>query len=100
MSSYELIELLEFMPDEGVFKTAVRGGEFCERDQVWRHIANRLSRIESITYVAHTRKVGDSMKMFYTLAEMREQVQEAEEMEDRREGFFQFADRTPKAIEA
>ena len=94
MSSYELLELLEFMPDDGAFKTALREGEFCERDQVWRHVANKLSKIEAILYVANTRKAADPMRMFYTVAEMREQAEEAEAAEERREDIYAFADRT------
>lgn len=96
MSSYELLELLEFMPEKGAFKTAVRGGEYSEEDQVWRHIANRLSRLESITYVAHGGKSGEPIRMFWTLAEMKEMVREADDTEDRRESIFAFADRSSR----
>lgn len=95
MSSYELLELLEFMPERGAFKTALRQDEYSEEEQVWRHVANKLSRIESILYVANTRKAADPQRMFYTMAEMREQIEEAEAAEERREDFFGFADRTP-----
>jgi hypothetical protein len=43
MCSYELLELLEFMPDEGAFKTAVRDGEPSERDEAIRQIANETA---------------------------------------------------------
>lgn len=99
MSSYELMELLEFMPDEGVFKTAVRGGEYTERDQVWRHIASELAKLRATTHAVYGGKQY-TPKVFYTMGELREMVEEQEEIEERREDFFSFADRTPKMIEA
>lgn len=99
MSSYELLELLEFMPDKGAFKTAVRKGEYSEDEIIWRHIANRLSRIESITYVQATRKPGEPLKMFYTKGELREMIAEEEHMAESREDFFSFADRAAKVPE-
>lgn len=99
MGSYELMELLEFMPDDGAFKTAARGGEFTERDQVWRHIATELAKLRATTHAVYGGKQY-SPKVFYTMAELQEMIQESEEAEERREEFFQFADRTPKMIEA
>lgn len=99
MSSYELLELMEFLPERGAFKTALRKDEFSEEEQVWRHVANRLSKIESILYVVNTRKASEPLRMFYTMAEMREQLEEAEAAEERREDFFTFADRTPEILE-
>ena len=99
MSSYELMELLEYMPEEGAFKTAIRGGEYCERDQVWRHVANELAKLRSTMHAVHG---GEryAPKVFLTIAEQKEMLEDAEEMESLREGVFQFADRTPKMIEA
>lgn len=99
MSSYELLELLEYMPERGAFKTALRKGEYSEEEIIWRHIANRLSRIESITYVQASGKPGDPIKMFYTKSELLEMIEEAEEIEDRREDFFSFADRPARIPE-
>jgi hypothetical protein len=81
-------------PEKGV-QDGCAGGEYSEEDQVWRHIANRLSRLESITYVAHGGKAGEPIRMFYTLAEVKEMAADAEAVEDRREDFFAFADRDP-----
>lgn len=93
MLSYELIELLEYMPERGAFKTAARGGEFSEEERVWRHIANELSKLRSITQTVHTGKPAD-MRTFPTMAEFREMEQEQREIEERREDFFSFADRS------
>ena|SRR5271157_4593710 len=42
MDSYELLELCEYMPDEGALKTAMRG-DLCERDEAIRQIANEIA---------------------------------------------------------
>lgn len=99
MSSYELLELLEYMPERGDFKKAVRGGEFSEEEIVWRHIANKLSRIESIAYVQATHKESDPPRMFWTLAELKDMVAQEESIEERREDFFSFAERTPDMLD-
>src|SRR5688500_8954381 len=38
MSSYELLELMEFMNDRGAFKTAARGGEWSKEEAIWTHV--------------------------------------------------------------
>jgi hypothetical protein len=43
MSSFELLELLEFMPDAGRFKTALRGGEPSDDQWAWRQAANEAA---------------------------------------------------------
>lgn len=93
LSSYELLELLEFMPDRGALKTALRQGEFSEEEQVWRHVATELSKLRAITEKVNGGKPKD-IRVFPTLSELKEQVQEAEETEERREDFFAFADRS------
>jgi hypothetical protein len=93
MSSYELLELLEFMPERGAFKTAARGGEYSDEEIVWRHIATELSKLRSITQTVHGGKDND-MKVFPTIAEQRERAEEAADMEERRELVYSFADRT------
>jgi hypothetical protein len=94
MSSYELLELLEFMPDRGAFKTAARGGEYSDEEIVWRHIATELSKLRSITQTVHGGK-ANQMMTFPTIAEQRERAEEAADMEERRELLYSFADRTP-----
>lgn len=98
MSSYELLELLEHMDDDGAFKRAARGGEYSEGEQVWRHLANEISKLRAGFHAVHG---GEryAPKVFLTLAEIEEQTDDAEEMLERREGVFSFADRsTLKAL--
>lgn len=92
MSSYELLELLEFLPEDGAFKAAVRGGEYSENEQVWRYIATEMGKLRSITVAAHGGK-STEYRTFPTMTELREQTQDAEEAEERRELVFSFADR-------
>src|ERR1700758_1497715 len=47
MSSYEMLELLEFLPDEGVFKTALRDGEWSQRQHALFQCANELAILRS-----------------------------------------------------
>jgi hypothetical protein len=43
MCSYELLELCDFMPDDGAFKTALRDGALCERDEAILQTANEVA---------------------------------------------------------
>lgn len=91
MSSYELLELIEFLPEIGAFQTALRGGEFTETEKTQRSIAEELSKLRSIQETVATRK-QTTMKTFPTVAEMKELVAQAEATEERREDFYGFAD--------
>lgn len=95
MSSYELLELLEFMPEQGVFQKAIRCGEFSEEEQVSRHIASELARLRATMHAVHG---GESYtpKVFLTMAEYRELAEDAESAEEGRESIYQFADRSSK----
>lgn len=99
MSSYELLELLEWMPDRGAFKTSVRGGEYSEEEITWRHIANELARLRATMHAVHGGQRYDP-PLLLSKHDQREEAEDAEAAEYRREEFFSFADRTPKAIEA
>ena len=97
MSSYELLELLEFMPEEGALGKAVRCGEFSESEKVWRFIATELSKLRAGYHAVHG---GEQYvpKVFLTLAEYEEMVGDAESAEQSREAVFAFADRTGKVV--
>jgi hypothetical protein len=99
MSSYELLELLEFMPDEGAFKTALRGDEYTEDQLTWRHIASELARLRATMHAVHGGQRYEA-PVLLSRAAMLAQMEDLEATEERREDFFSFADRTPKAIEA
>ena len=92
MRSYELLELLEFMPDEGDFKRAMRGGEYSEWEQAMRHGVNEVARLRATMHAVHGGQKYDP-PLLLTKAEQREEVEDAEAAEERREDFFSFADR-------
>lgn len=99
MSSYELLELLEWMPERGAFKTCARGGEYSEEEMTWRHIANELARLRASFHAVHGGHRYDPPTLL-TKAEQLADEQEAEAAEQRREDFFgMFADRTPRVEE-
>lgn len=98
MSSYELLELLEHMPKEGAFKTAARGGEYTDEHLTWRHIANELARLRATMHAVHGGQRYDP-PLLLSKAEQLEELEESMHTEIRREQFYSFADRSPKAIE-
>ncbi len=95
MSSYELLELLEFMPDEGAFKRALRGGEYSEQEITWRHIANELARLRATMHAVHGGQRYDP-PLLMTKAQMIAEEMDLEATEERREDFFSFADRSDR----
>jgi hypothetical protein len=98
MSSYELLELLEYMPERGAFKTAARGGEWSREEAVWAHIANELAKLRATMHVVHGGKnAAYSPMVFLSKAEQLEQQQRAEAIEEAREAVFAFADFSGKA---
>lgn len=99
MSSYELLELLEFMPEHGAFKTAARGGEYSEDQLVWRHISNELARLRATMHAVHGGKRYDP-PILQSRSEQRAEIKSAEQAAERREEVYAFADRSTKMIGA
>lgn len=97
MSSYELLELLEFMPERGNFKKAVRGGEYCEDEQIWAQIANELAVLRA-AYVPKVKAEEYGSRIHYSPALMRKMIEDAEDQREMRESVYAFATRTPKAM--
>lgn len=97
MSSYELLELLEFMPEQGAFKTALRGAEYSEDQITWRHIANELARLRATMHAVYGGQRYEP-PLLLTKAEQRDRLSELEETAERREDFFSLADRTPMEL--
>lgn len=93
LGSYELLELLEYMPEQGAFKTAARGGEYTEQDLVWRQMATEMSKLRSITQTVHGGKPTD-VWAFPSKTEQLKTAEEKAEMEESREAFYSFADRS------
>ncbi len=92
MSSYELLELLEFMPDKGAFKTAVRGGDPDEEQEVWNQIANELAIIRAVQ-APKVKAEEYGSRIRYSPSKLKALVAEAEEQTEVRETFYSFAAR-------
>jgi hypothetical protein len=92
MSSYELLELLEFMNDRGAFKTAARGGEWSKEEAIWTHVANELAKLRATLHVVHGGKEAAYAPMvFLSPSELREMAEKSEEQEGLREAVYSFA---------
>jgi hypothetical protein len=92
MSSYELLELLEFMNDRGAFKTAARDGEWSKEEAIWTHIANEMAKLRATIHVVHGGKdAAYSPMVFLSASELRELAEKAEGMEEMRESVYSFA---------
>lgn len=98
MSSFELLELVNQMPDRGAFKTAIRGGEPCEEDLALRQIANELSVLRA-AYVPKAKGDRYGARMFLSPVKIRELMRDEEEQGEVRESIYAFADRTPRSFD-
>lgn len=93
MSSYELLELLEFMPEDGAFKTAVRGGDWTHDQEVWAQIANELAILRAVQ-APKVKAEEYGSRLRYSPSKLKQLVAEAEEQADVRESFYSFAARS------
>lgn len=92
MSSYELMELLEFMPERGAFKTAARGHEYSGDEKVWVQIANEIAVMRA-AYVKGVKGDEYGSAIFYSPLKLREMADKADAQAEVREGFYSFASR-------
>jgi hypothetical protein len=99
MSSYDLLVLLEFMPERGAFKAALRDDEYSEDEITWRHIANELARLRATMHAVHGGQRYDPPTL-KSKAEQRAEIEDEEATAQRREEFFTFADRDFDMAEA
>ncbi len=90
MSSYELLELLEFMPERGAFKTAARGGEFSGDEKVWAQIANETAILRS-AYLPKVNGEEYGSQLHLSPLKLREIAEKAEVQTEVRESFYAFA---------
>jgi hypothetical protein len=98
MSSYDLLVLLEFMDDEGALKSALRGGEYSERELTQRHHANETARLRATMHAVHGGQRYEPPTLM-SKAEQLDQIEEAEAAAERREEVFTFADRSFPAFD-
>lgn len=90
MSSYELLELLEFMPERGAFKTAARGGEYSGDEKVWVQIANEIAILRA-AYVPKADGEQWGSQIHLSPLKIKELVEKADAQAEVREGFYAFA---------
>lgn len=90
MSSYELLELLEFMPERGAFKTAARGGEFSSEEKAWTQIANEIAVLRA-AYVPKVKGEEYGSQIHLSPLKLHEMAQKAEAQAEVRESFYAFA---------
>ena len=90
MSSYELLELLEFMPERGAFKTAARGGEYSGEEKVWAQIANEIAILRS-AYLPKVKGEEYGSQIHLSALKLRELAEKAEAQTEVRESFYSFA---------
>ena len=92
MSSYELLELLEFMPERGAFKSSARGGEYSGDEKVWVQIANEMAVLRA-GMVPGVKGEEYGSTIFYSPVKLKEMIEKADAQTEVREEFYKFATR-------
>lgn len=100
LGSYELMELLDQLPDESRFRTAIRGGEVSAKDAVQRHIANELSLLRATYYVVNGGKKAEYEPFLYkSIAQHKDEEEREKAVEEMRDSVFDFADASDRFAE-
>lgn len=84
MSSYELLELLEFMPEEGALARSVRGGERPDWQLMLGQIANETSVLRA-SQVSGVDSDDFGSRLWIPLKRLEQMAQEVEEIEEAQE---------------
>ena len=92
MSSYELLELLEFMPERGAFKTAARGGEFSGEEKVWVQVANELAVLRA-AWVPKVEGSEYGSQIHYSPLRLKEMAEKYDAQTRVRESFYALTGR-------
>lgn len=87
MCSYELLELAEYLPDEGVFKTAVRDGEWCDKQYALFQAANELAILRA-SQVPGADADAYGARLFIPPYKIRQRAERNEEVEEGRQSIF------------
>jgi hypothetical protein len=99
MCSYELLELCEYMPDDGAFKTACRDGEPNEQQQAILQIANETAVLRA-SQAAGVEGDQWGSRLFIPAYKLREMAEQSEQREESRGAVFAaLADRTSKGVD-
>lgn len=99
MSSYELLELIEFLPADSAYSIARRGGEYSEAELTQRHLANEVARLRATMHAVHGGQRYEP-PILKSRAALIDEQEDAEASEERRDAVFTFADRDAHAIGA
>lgn len=82
------------MDEDGALKSALRDGEYSEARLDIRHLTNEVARLRATMHAVHGGQHYDP-PLLLSMAERKAQAESEAETEERREGFYGFADRTP-----
>ena len=91
MCSHELLELCEWMPDEGRFKTALRRGEPSADQWALRQIANETAILRA-GMVPDTHSEDWGSRLFLPRSKVQEATDRAAEAEEAREHLYAMID--------
>lgn len=97
LSSYELLELSETLPERSAFKSAIRGGEWSTEEAMLAHTANEIAKLRATLQVVHGGKdAAYDPKVFFSVTERLEAMEREEAVDEARESVFDFADFSDK----
>jgi hypothetical protein len=86
MSSYEFLELVEYLPDDSLYKSGLRGG-LCERDQAILQTANETAVLRA-GMVPGADSDSYGARLFIPRHVLEEAARNEEESEEGREAVF------------
>jgi hypothetical protein len=98
MSSYELLELCEYMPDEGRLKTAMRDGDPSDLQQAIMQTANETAVLRA-GMVAQSDGSQWGSRMFVPQRKIDEMVRDAQDTEEMLENVKSVMRRSSKREE-
>jgi hypothetical protein len=91
MCSHELLELCEWMPEEGRLKTALRRGEPSENEWALRQTANETAILRA-GMVPNTNSEDWGSRLFLPRSKVEEAADRASEAEEAREHLYAMID--------
>ena len=81
LSSFEMLELLEHLPEDGAYKTALRDGAWTDQEAAIFQIANELAILRS-AHVPGVDSADLGSQLFRSPAEIRRLIAEAKERQE------------------
>jgi hypothetical protein len=93
MGSHEFLELCEFMPDAGRFKTALRGGNPSDDQWAWRQTANE-SAVLRLGMLPGSEQHELGSRLFIPPSDIRDAQQREEAAEDAQKEIYAMTQRS------